>query len=98
MTVRVNLDADNGVYELGDDIDGVFVPFATVPETDVQARVAAAQAGPVQTTPAPASTPTEQAPPPEPSETPAEESGELSSLTTEELQAELERRQSGGGQ
>ena len=98
MTVRVNLDADNGVYELGDDIDGVFVPFATVPETDVQARVQAAQAGAAQATTTPAGTPPEQTPPPGSSETPDEERVELSNLTTDELEAELARRQSSGGQ
>lgn len=34
----------NGLYELGAEINGVFVPFATLPETSVDALVQAGKA------------------------------------------------------
>jgi hypothetical protein len=42
MTVRVNYDEPNDLYELGDEVDGVFFAFASRPGTDVRAAVEAA--------------------------------------------------------
>lgn len=39
MTARVEHDAENNAYSLGDDIDGVFIPFATVDGAAVQGRI-----------------------------------------------------------
>lgn len=44
MTVRTEHDAENNTYSLGDDIGGVFVPFATVDGAAVQGRIDAAAA------------------------------------------------------
>lgn len=59
MSVRVNLNEETQLYELGDDVDGVFIAFVTLPVTSVESRVAAVQAhaeasGSSTTTPAPA--------------------------------------------
>lgn len=39
MTPRVELNEEHGTYELGDDVEGVFIVFATVPKTTVDNRV-----------------------------------------------------------
>jgi hypothetical protein len=44
VTVRVQKNDETGLYELGDDVDGVFVSFADLPITAVDARVANAKA------------------------------------------------------
>lgn len=40
MTVRVEKNEDAGLYQLGDDVDGVFVSFTDLPITQVDAIVA----------------------------------------------------------
>jgi hypothetical protein len=42
MTPRINHDETKDVYELGDDIEGVFVSFASIDGPAVRARVTAA--------------------------------------------------------
>lgn len=44
MTVRVQKNEETGLYELGDEVDGIFVSFADLPITAVDARVANAKA------------------------------------------------------
>lgn len=39
MTVRVNHDEDRGLYALGDDVEGVFIEFVTVPDSAVRGRI-----------------------------------------------------------
>lgn len=43
MTLRVELNEASDSYELGDDVDGVFYPFASVPGEQVRAHVANAK-------------------------------------------------------
>jgi hypothetical protein len=40
MSVRVNLNEETKLYELGDDVDGVFIAFVTLPVTAVEGRIA----------------------------------------------------------
>lgn len=40
MSVRVNLNEDANLYELGDDVDGVFIAFVTLPVSAVEGRIA----------------------------------------------------------
>lgn len=58
MSVRVEHDAENNSYSLGDDIDGVFIPFATLDGAAVKGRVdavaAATTTAATATAPAPA--------------------------------------------
>lgn len=44
MTVRVEHDADASTYALGDDIEGVFIPFAVVDAAAVAGRITDAKA------------------------------------------------------
>lgn len=39
MTARVEHDAENNAYSLGDDIDGVFIPFASLDGPTIEGRV-----------------------------------------------------------
>ena len=39
MSVRVQLDKEHDVCELGDDIDGVWIAFTTIPGPSVRGRV-----------------------------------------------------------
>jgi hypothetical protein len=63
MTVRVQLDEENGTYELGDDIEGVFIAFASLPKTQADSRIAStlqAQDTPAAPAPTPAAPDSEQ--------------------------------------
>lgn len=40
MTVRVEKNIELGLYQLGDDVDGVFIAFTDLPITQVDAQVA----------------------------------------------------------
>lgn len=61
MTPRVELNEEHGTYELGDDVDGVFIAFATVPKTTVDSRVSTVLGNQGNTAPAetPAAAPAE---------------------------------------
>lgn len=52
MTPEVRYDEDADMYELGAQVDGVFVAFTTLPGTTVRARVEAVKATREQETPA----------------------------------------------
>jgi hypothetical protein len=61
MSVRVQLDEEKGIYALGDDVEGVFIEFVTLPKTSVDSRIAAVlehqdAAGTTQATPSAAKT------------------------------------------
>lgn len=40
MSVRLNLNEEAGLYELGDDVEGVFIPFVTQTKTAVDSHIA----------------------------------------------------------
>lgn len=44
MSVRVEYDKDAKTYSLGDDIEGVFIPFVVYPAETVEGRIATANA------------------------------------------------------
>lgn len=41
MSVRVNHDETKDLYELGDDVEGVFIAFASIPGPAVKSRIEA---------------------------------------------------------
>lgn len=49
MTVRVEKNIELGLYQLGDDVDGVFVAFTDLPIPQVDATVANTKATAEQT-------------------------------------------------
>lgn len=44
MSVSIRHDEENNVYELGGEVDGVFIPFVTYPGETVAGRIDAAHA------------------------------------------------------
>jgi hypothetical protein len=65
MAPRIELNEDTGLYEFGDDVEGVFIPFASQPKTTVDSRIQSvladreAKAGPSSTTQAAATAPSD---------------------------------------